>query len=375
MKKVFIMSCLIASICCACIANATEVSDGYNKRQINAECIDKLASKLIENKEYSSENNPSLDPEQYKKSIKETIKMAMHEKIKNEKSLEHLRDIFDDTIGETSTENYLMARWLFRYMIDEKLSLTDAVKRLKDLIDSRISDVETFAKQANIENVINQETASLLNDLSVYAPEISITPAKDIFKLIKSIVPSTNEPSEAINIALSKVPSLNNTEVLSVRGNVIDYINQEKQIGSKPIAVNWRNSSDDGGHLSKYVPGVIESLKNADDMAKSSSYVYSENLDIVVDKSNSNATDQQIDLITCKIVNGSNFQNDQEIRELIRMQSVIAIVTGHDSLMIDMIGFNVSPERLAQIGKIYSEEINNPLVRGKLKKIFFIKEK
>ena len=371
MKKVFIIPYLVASVCYACVANATEVADGYKKRQINAECIDKLVSKLVENKEYSADNNPSLDPEQYKKSIKETIKMAIHEKIKNERSLEHLRDIFDDTIGETSTENYLMARWLFRYMIDEKLSLTDAVKRLKELIDSRISDVETFANQANIENVINQETSSLLNELSIYAPEISITPAKDIFELIKSIVPSANEPSEAINIALSKIPSSHNTEVLTVSGNVLDYINQEKQRGSKPIAINWRNSNDDCGHLSKYVPGVIESLKNADDMAKSSSYVYSEKLDIVADNSNV----QQADLITCRIINETNFQNDQAIREIIRMQSVIAIVTGHDVLMIDMIGFNVSPERLAQIGKIYSEEINNPLVRGKLKKIFFIKEK
>ena len=354
MKKVFIIPYLVASVCYACVANATEVADGYKKRQINAECIDKLVSKLVENKEYSADNNPSLDPEQYKKSIKETIKMAIHEKIKNERSLEHLRDIFDDTIGETSTENYLMARWLFRYMIDEKLSLTDAVKRLKELIDSRISDVETFANQANIENVINQETSSLLNELSIYAPEISITPAKDIFELIKSIVPSANEPSEAINIALSKIPSSHNTEVLTVSGNVLDY-----------------NSNDDCGHLSKYVPGVIESLKNADDMAKSSSYVYSEKLDIVADNSNV----QQADLITCRIINETNFQNDQAIREIIRMQSVIAIVTGHDVLMIDMIGFNVSPERLAQIGKIYSEEINNPLVRGKLKKIFFLKEK
>ncbi len=55
------------------------------------------------------------------------------------------------------------------------------------------------------------------------------------------------------------------------------------------------------------------------------------------------------------------------------MQGVMALLTGHDVLIVGMNGFNVSKDRLAQIGKIYNEELSNPLVKGKLKKVFFAK--
>ena len=80
----------------------------------------------------------------------------------------------------------------------------------------------------------------------------------------------------------------------------------------------------------------------------------------------------QADLISCRVIDNSS--TDKAIRELVRMQGVIALLTGHDVLIVGMSGFNVSKEKLAKIGKIYNEELNNPLVKGKLKKVFFVKE-
>ena len=87
---------------------------------------------------------------------------------------------------------------------------------------------------------------------------------------------------------------------------------------------------------------------------------------------NDSSKTSQIDLISCNVIDESS--TDQAIRELVRMQGVMALLTGHDVLIVEMIGFNVSKEKLAKIGTIYNDELNNPLVEGKLKKVFFVKE-
>ncbi len=439
-----------------CIAKYTDSNTTITTRD-----IDRMANDMVSKLEYDYDKYPFLKDDGKKDSLKEAISLAIREKIRREANTEGLEDIIDDIIGRPETENYLVARMLFRYMVNENLNLDNAMERLREVLSDRLGDVETFAKVANAEAIIKRSSSDIVNELkklnnsssnteddknkeeklkeenksnekpentndnnevstddsgakveegdkkpselsetkaenadsvfpsrsdtstepsteSAGEPKLDeyVKPAQDIFEIIKTVTPSTTEPEEAINKTLGGIPSTNKTVVNSVQENTLELILKEKEAGNNPIAINWCDAQKNDNHLQKFIPKISESLAKLSESAKKNSCWYSEELYITSLK-NSDGTispreaPQKVELISCNTIENSS--TDQAIRELVRMQGVMALLTGHDVLIVGMNGFNVSKDRLAQIGKIYNEELSNPLVKGKLKKVFFAK--
>lgn len=438
-----------------CIAKYTDSNTTITTRD-----IDRMANDMVSKLEYDYDKYPFLKDDGKKDSLKEAISLAIREKIRREANTEGLEDIIDDIIGRPETENYLVARMLFRYMVNENLNLDNAIERLREVLSDRLSDVETFAKIANAEAIIKRSSSDIVNDLkklnnsssnmegdkneekkleeqsklnekpentndndeiptgsaakveegdkktselsetkaenadsvfpsrsdtstepsteSAGEPKLNeyVKPAQDIFEIIETITPSTTEPEEAINKTLGDIPSTDETAVNSVQENTLELILKEKEAGNNPIAINWCGAQKNDSHLQKFIPKISESLAKLSESAKKNSCWYSEEL-YITNLKNSDGTispkeaPQKVELISCNTIEDSS--TDQTIRELVRMQGVMALLTEHDVLIVGMNGFNVSKDRLAQIGKIYNEELSNPLVKGKLKKVFFAK--
>ena len=410
-----------------CIARYTNGNATITKQDMN-----RMAEDIVSKTKYDYNEYPFLKDDGYKDSLKEMIRLAIREKILNEDYIEEMEDIIDDTIGQPATENYLVARMLFRYMVNENLNLNNALERLREVLSKRLSDVETFAKIANVEAIIKRGSSDIVDELkkldssssnmgddknkeeklekenksnekpenandnnegsindlskkieekdkklsefsetraenvnsvfpsrsntstepnteSASEPKLDedAKPAQDIFEIMKTITPSITDSGKAINETLDSIPSTNKTVVNSVLRNTLDLILKEKEVGNNPIAINWCSAQKSDSHLQEFIPKLSESLVKLSESAKKNSCWYSEELYITNLKNSDGTvspinTPQKVEIISCNAIVGMN-------------------------------GFNVSKDRLAQIGKIYNEELNNPLVKGKLKKVFFAK--
>ena len=345
--------------------------------EINEETINKAAEDIMREHKQEYEGAKFLNDSEHMDSLKEAIKLALREKVYNTPGAESLGDIFDNTLGNPATENYLFIRMLFKYMVDEELNIDDAIKRLHDVIENRLDDIEKYAKTANIEQVFNKSSEEIAKKIREKHETHNVLPARNIFELVKSIEPSVKDSGEAINKIISKIPSTNQTLVQSKAGDTLTFLLNEHKSGSKPAVINWRTTKQKAGLLQEYIPEIQESLQKNSQNEQHEQCLYSEKLNLQSLNGTSGETKQshssfKVDLISANAV--TNAATDQEIRELVRMQGVIALITGHDVLIISMRGFDVTQKRLVEIGKIYNEELNNPLIREKLKKVIFIKE-
>ena len=338
--------------------------------------ITRAAEYIMQKESKDYEGIPFLDTQESIDSLKEAIKLALREKVYTQPGAESLGDIFDNTLGNPATENYLFIRMLFKYMVDEELNVDDAIKRLHDVINNRLDDVETYAKTANVDEMFKKSSAEIAKKIRKINETRNVSPAKNIFELQKSIEPSVKNPEETIKKILGKIPSNKQTSVQSKSGDTLTFLLNEHKAGNKPVAINWRTAKQDAGLLHEYIPEIKESLTKTSKNEQHEPCVYSEKLnlypskDISAEKIKQN-TPLKVDLISVNAV--TNASTDQEIRELVRMQGVLALITGHDVLIISMRGFDVTQQRLVEIGKIYNEELNNPLIQGKFKKVIFIK--
>ncbi|MBQ9335657.1 MAG: hypothetical protein IJS10_03885 [Alphaproteobacteria bacterium] len=345
--------------------------------EITEGTLNKAAEDIMREHEKDYKSEPFLNDTEHMDSLKEAIKLALREKVYTTPGAESLGDIFDNTLGNPATENYLFIRMLFKYMVDEELNIDDAIKRLHDVIENRLDDIEKYAKTANIEKMLKKSSEEIAEKIRKISETHNVLPARNIFELVKSIEPSVKAPGEAINKILSKIPSTNQTLVQSKAGDTLTFLLNENKSGGKPAVINWRTTKQKAGLLQEYTPEIRESLQKNSQNEQHEQCLYSEKLNLQSLNGTSDAPRQphasfKVDLISANAV--TNATTDQEIRELVRMQGVIALITGHDVLIISMRGFDVSQKRLVEIGKIYNEELNNPLIQGKFKKVMFIKE-
>ncbi len=394
MKKMFnrivVMACCIATAYGTVDAKAETINGSTPQQKITKEGLDNLAEQLLKEKDYDDINQyPNMNLPNYKDSINETIKLAIREKTYNDPGAEELKDIFDDTIGDTETENYLMLRFLCKYMLETGDSIEVAIQKLSDIFDERLQNVAIFAKVADIEELLKTDKSELVKKLRELTPQGSATPdekleddsekvtedssvttidgAKNIFEFIKTKTGQEKDYIETCNELIKQIPPQTKTEVLQISGNIIDKIVSEKQQGNTPLAVNWRLSATDAGNFQKYAPELSKNLNNASVTAKESICLLSENL-----QATTNGTiTSDIDLITTTI-NDKILSNQKSMLVIARLHILMAVLSKHDVLIVDLAGLNLPKEQFATISQIYTNELMNPLIKDRLKEVLFV---
>ena len=395
MKRIFNIQRLVVTACCIATAygttdaKVTTANSFAPQQKITKEGLDNLTEQLVKEKNYDTIKYPHMGTNSYKNSIKEAIKLAIREKAYNAPGAEQLKDIFDDTIGNEETENYLILRCLCKYMLNQGDSLEVAVQRLHELFSRRLQDVEIFAKVADIEQLLKLNSPELVEKLRALTPAQTATTAeksevkpasttnatvamidgaKDIFEFIKTKMGTEKDYGKTCNELIKQMPVQAKTEILNISGDIINTIAQEKQQGNTPLTVNWRFSGADAGNLHKYVPELPKSLNNATAQAKKSACLLSENLQATKDGS---VAISGIDLITTSI-SDKILADTRSMLGIARLQILMAVLSKHNVLIVDLAGLNVHKEQFAILSQIYAKELTNPLIKRKLKKVLFV---
>ncbi len=377
MKKMFNVPTLAIMACCISIAygtSETPTTSGTTQvvsKKITDESLDKLAEQLVTEHKYNTTEYPSLIREEYKHSIKAAIKAALRENASVASKSVELTDVFDNVIGNPEAENYLILRFLCKYMILKGTSVDDTIRSLRKMFEERIDDIEIFAKVANVEGLLTREPTELINKLLELTPNEPIEGAKDIFEFMAEQAGSVKNYEEVCSSLFGQIPRYDTTEMKNVTGDLLDVIVNEQQAENVPIAINWRTSDLNAGVFQKYVPELFDNLNNASNNAKKSNkHLLSRNVTAVINKNGTGAK-HDIDLITSHINN--NFPlNDQSWIEMARMQSIFAVISKHDVLIIDISGLHIPQNEIDKIRNIYKNELANPLIKGKLKKVLFV---
>lgn len=377
MKKMFNVPTLAIMACCISIAygtSETPTTSGTTQvvsKKITDESLDKLAEQLVTEHKYNTTEYPTLIQEEYKHSIKAAIKAALRENASVASKSVELTDVFDNVIGNPEAENYLILRFLCKYMILKGTSVDDTIRSLRKMFEERIDDIAIFAKVANVEGLLTREPTELINKLLELTPNEPIEGAKDIFEFMAEQAGSVKNYEEVCSSLFGQIPRYDTTEMKNVTGDLLDVIVNEQQAENVPIAINWRTSDLNAGVFQKYVPELFDNLNNASSNAKKSNkHLLSRNVTAVINKNGTGAK-HDIDLITSHINN--NFPlNDQSWIEMARMQSIFAVISKHDVLIIDISGLNIPQNEIDKIRNIYKNELANPLIKGKLKKVLFV---
>lgn len=387
MKRMFGILLLGVMACCIATSYGVEaepqekvVGKSEVQKEITEQCLEKLAEQLIGETSYDTELSQFMGNADYKNAVMETIKSALREKVYTTTGAEKLGDIFDETIGSEDTENYLIIRFLCKYMLKQGDSLETAIQHLYKIFDQRIRTATTFAKSANIEKLLKMNTTELVEKLEALIPDeplksakMATNGAKDIFEFIKMHIGNIEDYEKACDDLLTKMPVYGKTDILNTSGNTVNTIVSERLKGNAPVAINWRYSTANAGTLQTYVPGLLESLNNASTQAKKSACLLSKDLKITVQK-DGKETVHAVDVISSN-VNTTILADIKSMKEIARLQCLIAILSGHNSLVVDMTGLNLTSDRLEAISKIYAKESANPLIKGKLKNVLFITSK
>ena len=129
-----------------------EATEKLNNYKITEKDINKMTEKIVSDIEYDYEKYPFMEKEEYVNSLKETIRLALREKVINQDNAKSLLDIFDATFGHPETENYMIMRMIYKYMINENLNFADAKERLLEIIEKRLNNIYTFVKIATLKN-------------------------------------------------------------------------------------------------------------------------------------------------------------------------------------------------------------------------------
>ncbi len=388
-NRLVVMACCIAISCGTIDAKVAAVNSSAPQAKITKEGLDNLTEQLLKSKNYDTVKYPHMATTNYQNSVREAIKLAIREKTYNAPGAEQLKDIFDYTIGNEETENYLLLRFLCKYMLKQGCSLDVAVQYLHELFSRRLQDVEIFAKVADIEQLLKQNSSELVEQLRILTPAepattaekseatlavtsnstaATIDGANDIFEFIKTKMGAEKDYGKTCNALIKQMPVQAKTEILNIQGDIINTIANEKRQGNNPLAVNWRFSVADAGNLQKYVPELSKSLNNASVQAKKSACLLSKNLRAIKDGS---AAIVGIDLITTSISN-QILSDIKSMLGIARLQILMAVLSKHDVLIVDLAGLNIPNEQLATICQIYAKELTSSLIKGKLKKVLFI---
>ena len=395
MKRIFNIQRLVVMACCIATAygdidaKVATINNSTPQQKITKEGLDKLTEQLAKEQNYDTVKYPHMATNNYQNSIKEAIKLAIREKAYTAPGAEQLKDIFDDTIGNEETENYLILRFLCKYMQNQGNSLDLATQRLHELFNKRLQNVKIFAKVADIEHLLKQNSSELADKLRALTPaEPAVTAtkpgaqtvatanattatmegAKDIFEFIKSKMGSEKDYGKICNALIQQMPVQAKTEILNISGDIINTVISEKQQGNTPLAVNWRFSVDDAGNLQKYISELSKSLNNASVQAKKSACLLSENLSATKDGV---ATTSGIDLLTTNI-SVKSLSDVKFMLGIARLQILMAVLSKHNVLIVDLAGLNLPKEQFAIISQIYATELTNPLIKGRMKKVLFV---
>ena len=164
------MACCIATAYGTTDPEALTINSSAPQQKITKEALDNLAEQLLQANDYDIIEPIDMAPTDYKNSLKEAIKLAIREKVYDKPGAEQLQDIFDNTIGDEATENYLMMRFLCKYMLRERYSLDEALEHLCELFGKRLEDVETFAKTIDVEELLERDSSDLLEALREVTP-------------------------------------------------------------------------------------------------------------------------------------------------------------------------------------------------------------
>lgn len=365
------MACCIATAYGTSETPTTPDTTQVVSKKITGESLAKLAEQLITEHKYNTTEYPALTQDEYKYSIKAAMKAALRENAYVASKSVELKDIFDDVIGNPEKESYLILRFLCKYMISRHYNIEKAIQYLHEMFDERIDDIEIFAKVANVEGLLNQDSAELINKLRELTPDEPIEGAKDIFEFMTEQAGNVKNYEEVCSSLFGQIPRYDTTEMKKVTGDLLDVIVNEQEEGNAPIAINWRASDSDAGVFQKYVPELFDNLNNASSNAKKSNkHLLSRKVTAVIDKNGTEA-EHDIDLITSHI-NNSLLLNHHLLIEMARMQIFFAAISKHDVLIIDISGMNIQPNEIDEIHNIYQKQLANPLVKGKLKKVLFV---
>lgn len=387
------MACCIATAYGTTDPEALTINSSAPQQKITKEALDNLAEKLLQANDYDIIEPIDMDPTDYKNSLKEAIKLAIREKVYDKPGAEQLQDIFDNTIGDEATENYLVMRFLCKYMLAKKgCSLDEAIQHLRELFDLRLEDVETFAKTIDVEELLERDSSDLLEALREVTPtgpattddaseaktEVTanssietIDSAKDIFEFLKTKMGTDDDYVKACDELLKQMPAQYNTEVLDTSEDIVTKVAQETQLRNNPLGVNWRFSETDAGNLQEYIPALSDSLKKTSDEAQESFCLLSENLPATNDKPINDKPIYDIDLATTNI-SSDILSNQKSMQVIARTQILMALLSKHDVLIIDLAGLNLPEGQYQNIRQIYIKELFNPIINGKLKKLLFV---
>ena len=381
------MACCIAT---AYGSTEQKTSTLYSSEQkITKETLENLAEQLLRANNYDAIEPTDMNSTDYKNSLKEAIKLAIREKVYNAPGAEQLQDIFDNTIGDEATENYLVMRFLCKYMLRERYSLDEALEHLCELFGKRLEDVEMFAKKIDVEGLLGRNLSDLLEELREVTPtgpattddaseaktEVTansyietIDRAKDIFEFLKTKTGTDDDYVKACDELLKQMPAQYNTEVLDTSEDIVTKVAQETQQGNNPLVVNWRFPETEAGNLQEYIPALSDSLNKTSDEAQESFCLLSENLQAINDEPE---IISDIDLTSTNISN-EILSNQKSLQVIARTQILMALLSKHDVLIIDLAGLNLPEEQSQNIRQIYTKELSNPIINGRLKKLLFV---
>ncbi len=223
---------------------------------------------------------------------------------------------------------------------------TTADDNLNKSSEDQISNYESHSYTSSSELI--QTNGSEEPVIRSYKSEESMaseshTLSKNIFELIDCEKNNPQQFEKKLKEKLNEIKSIYTTEIATSKNEKFGELLNEQRNGNRVVVVDNNDIFDISNELSyRYGVQLTEYMKDGQNLLKDNPTNY--------------------DIIDSPTL---SFLSESEIRKIIQMQITIAIITGHDVLITSSYGDE-------SIAKIYTGVLNDPLVKGKLKKVLIV---